>query len=252
MATDSVPLAPVSVPPYVSWGVFINTIHILAETTVPTGPLDRRVLHGLSGADHGALMSALRYLGLADSSRRATAAYRDLVAAVAAKDGEGFSEKMLNLLDAAYAPVIAKLDLEHGTISELEKAFKDEGVAQGQMLTKTIRFFMKAYGEGGGFTLSPHITKPSPKARPAASKNGAEKARSRATKSAAPHAPPQGEKHADELPKGFDRLPIPGMANAFIQYPVDLAEAQCSLFEGAIALLRLYVKGRIPQEGKKP
>src|ERR1035441_8192997 len=195
------------VPPYVSWGVLINTIHTLAATTVPTGPLDRRVLHGLSGADHGALMSALRYLGLADINRKATLEYRDLVATVATKDARAFSEKFLSILDTAYAAVIAKLDLEHGTISELEKAFKDEGVAQGQMLTKTIRFFVKAYSEGGGFTLSPHITKPNPKARSNASKNG-DKGRTRTAKTSNTQIHPSPERQADTLPKGFDRMPI--------------------------------------------
>ncbi|MGB7134400.1 MAG: hypothetical protein WBD46_03890, partial [Acidobacteriaceae bacterium] len=54
------------VPPYVTWGVFKSTLDTLGESTVPSGPLDRRVLHWLSGADHGALMSALRFLGLTD------------------------------------------------------------------------------------------------------------------------------------------------------------------------------------------
>jgi hypothetical protein len=240
------------VPPYVSWGVFINTIHTLAETTVPTGPLDRRVLSGLSGNDHGALMSALRYLRLADSSKKATAAYRDLVAAVAAKNATGFSEKLLEILDTAYASIISKLDLEHGTISELEKAFKEDGVAQGQMLTKTIRFFVKAYTDGGGFkALSPHITKPSPKARSVA-KNGADKARARTAKNAAStHTHVGAEKPTEMLPKGFGRLPIPGIENAFIQYPVDLTDAQCTLLEGAVAFLRVYVTGKIAGGGQK-
>jgi hypothetical protein len=39
-----------------------------------------------------------------------------------------------------YDYIIGDLDMESGTAFELEKAFRDSGVPQGQMLTKTIRF----------------------------------------------------------------------------------------------------------------
>lgn len=231
------------VPPYVSWGVFKSTIDILADTTVPTGPMDRRVLHQLSGADHGALMSGLRYLGLADSLRKATPEYRELV--LASKTPEAFKEKLLEILDAKYHAVIEKVNLEQGTLSELERAFKDQGVAQGQMLTKTIRFFVKAYTECGT-ALSHYITKPSPKA-PRANKGNTDKARVKTTKGATdPLTPPPPQQ--DVVPKGFGRMPIPGMANAFIQYPVDLTESQCTLLEGAVAFLKVYVTGKIGKE----
>jgi hypothetical protein len=229
------------IPPYVSWGVFKSTIDTLAETTVPTGPMDRRVLHGLSGADHGALMSALRFLGLADSLRKATPAYRELV--LASKSPEKFTEMLLGILDAKYSAILEKVSLESGTISELEKAFKEQGVAQGQMLTKTIRFFVKAYTECGT-KLSFHITKPSPKA-PRANKGNGDKGRARVGKHPAEQTPTPA---TDALPKGIGRLPIPGMANAFIQYPLDLTDAQCTLLEGAVAFLKVYVTGKIGRE----
>jgi hypothetical protein len=239
-----------NVPPYVSWGVFKSTIDTLAETTVPSGPLDRRVLHGLSGADHGALISALRYLGLVDSERRATDEYSVLIEE--SKYPEKFREKLMELLDAKYKHILERVDLERGTISELEKAFKEEGVSQGQMLTKTVRFFIKAYTEGAGLgNMSVHITKPKPKAR-AASKatNGDSKARGRAGKSTEKHTPPIAPP-TDTTPKGFARMPIPGLDDAFIQYPLDLTAAQCTLLEGAVAFLKVYVTGKIDKGATK-
>ncbi len=44
-------------PPYMSFGILQSATETLATTTVPSGPLDRRVLDGLSGADYGALIS---------------------------------------------------------------------------------------------------------------------------------------------------------------------------------------------------
>lgn len=239
-----------NIPPYVSWGVFKSTIDTLAETTVPSGPLDRRVLHGLSGADHGALISALRYLGLVDSERRATDEYCMLIEEV--KYPEKFREKLMELLDSKYKHILERVDLERGTISELEKAFKDEGVAQGQMLTKTCRFFVKAYTEGAGLSnMSPFITRPKPKARAASKGANSDKGRGRAGKTPETPHHPHGPAPADATPKGFARMPIPGLHDAFIQYPLDLTDAQCTLLEGAVAFLKVYVTGKIDKGAAK-
>jgi hypothetical protein len=225
------------VPPYVGWGVFKSTIDTLADITVPSGPLDRRVLVGLSGANHGALISALRYLGLVDTQRRATNEFRNLVEE--SKNPDKFREKLMLLLDEKYKRILERVDIESGTISQLEKAFKEDGVTQGQMLTKTIRFFIKAYTEAG-YVMSPHITRASPKARATTSKTTSEKVRQAKTK-----MPPTTPNVLDDvMPAGFSRLPIPGMSDAFIQYPNDLTEQQCAMLDGAIALLRIFVKGR--------
>jgi hypothetical protein len=140
-----------------SFGVFTSTIETFANSTVPTGPLDRRVLDGLSGADYGSLISGLRFLGLVDDDRRATEAYRKLVAAY--KSGPSNYHSELIELTGRYDSIIGNVDVEHGTASELEKAFRDAGVSSGQMLTKTIRFYVK-YLQEVGVSVSPHITKP--------------------------------------------------------------------------------------------
>jgi hypothetical protein len=240
MANDQTNL----IPPYVGWGVFKSTIDTLAESVVPTGPLDRRVLNQMSGADHGALISALRFLGLADANKIATPTYKELVRS--SKDPTAFKTELKRLIDSKYGPIIGNVNLQHGTISELERAFKDFGVTQGQMLTKTIRFLLKALAECG-VELSPHITKPSPKApRSNANKGAGDKGRAKGAKVNAP-APDEG--NTDTTPEGFDRLPIPGIPNAFIQYPIDLSEKQCTLLDGAVAFLRVYVTGKIGKGG---
>lgn len=231
-----------NVPPYVTWGIFKGTMDALAETTLPSGPLDRRVLHTLSGADHGALMSALRFLGLVDSQNRATDKYSELIEWLKAPAGpEQFQEKFTALLDEKYRPVLDRVDLERGTISELEKAFREEmEVSPGQMMTKTIRFFIKAYTENGFNMMSPHITRAKPKARNTTKKppNG-DKSPKRG-----PRTQRQDDNQTETTPRGFSRLPIPGMADAFIQYPNDLTEPQCGLLDAAVVLLRAYVKSQ--------
>lgn len=239
-----------SIPPYVGWGVFKNTIDTLAQSVVPTGPLDRRVLHFMSGADHGALISALRFLGLADANKVATQEYRDLVK-VSANEAK-FKEEMRRLLEERYSPIIGKLNLQHGTISEMERAFKDYGVAQGQMLTKTIRFLVKALQESG-VEVSPHITKPSPKARSTSNRPAAEKKAKAGRQADKPGNHDRGGEGGtgDVAPEGFERMPIPGIPNAFIQYPSGLTEEQCTLFGAAITFLKVYVtaKTSVGKEG---
>jgi hypothetical protein len=235
--------------PYMSFGVFTKSIETFADTTVPTGPLDRRVLNEFSGADYGALISGLRFLGLVDEQRRATAEYRDLVQL--SKDPAKFKERWRELVKSKYTPVVGQLDLKHGTSAELEKAFKDYGVSTGQMLTKTIRFFIKAVSESG-LQLSPYMTAPKPRAprttSATARKNGSGKVHG-GTK---PRGQDSSNEAPDETPSGFERLPLPGMPNSFIQYPTNLTEAHCQILEAMVGVLRTSVKARTGGKGTKP
>jgi hypothetical protein len=240
-----------TIPPYVTWGVFKSTMDTLAETTVPSGPLDRRVLHWLSGADHGALMSALRFLGLADSENRATDKYDELIEKLKSPLGsEQFREQLMALLDDKYSSILQRIDLERGTISELEKAFREEmSVSPGQMMTKTIRFFIKAYAEAGFNGISPHITKPKQKTpRSTSPKNGTKKARTPRTAREVPTDAPK----APEIPNGFQRMPIPGVENGFIQYPANLSVTDCDMFSAAVTMLRAYATARSGGKEKRP
>jgi hypothetical protein len=221
--------------PYVSYGIFSKSIEILSETTVPTGPIDRRVLNVLSGADYGALISALRFLGLVDEERNATAEFRELVGL--RKDEQKFKKLLLQTLDASYKPITGSLNLKQGTAAQLEKAFKDFGVAQGQMLTKTIRFFLKAYTDAG-VTPSHYMTAPKPRTYIFNRRNNPAKVPDSRSGEL------NGESSQDVVPSGWERLPLPGMPNSFIQYPAKLTEAHCQILEAMVSLLRTSVKAR--------
>jgi len=232
-----------------SYGVFTSTVETLAQSTVPTGPLDRRVLDGLSGADYGSLISGMRFLGLSDDGRRATEKYRELVQAWR-QGQEQYKSALLEQVYARYESVVGSVDVEHGTISELEKAFKDAGVPAGQMLTKTVRFYVKALIDCG-VPVSPHITKPKRASSATTKKNGGEKPRPRGKRGGASDTPDDPSKNRqDVLPAGVERLPIPGVAGAFIQYPTTITETDCALFEAMVGVLRTYAKGRAGRKEK--
>lgn len=222
-------------PPYMSYGVFKSAIDILAESTVPTGPLDRRVLDNLSGADHGALISGLRFLGYVDEERRATESYHKLV--LSAKEPAKFKELLMEAL-VKYDSIIDDLDIEFGTASQLEKAFRDYGVPLGQMLTKTIRFYIKALQEVG-VKVSPYILKPKPRT----ARNGTKKIERGTTKGTLSQSSAEYT-----VPKGFDRMPVPGLPHAFIQFPLDLTTDQVDLFGAVVNVLRTFAKGKSGKE----
>src|ERR1700682_1061593 len=96
--------------PYMSFGVFTNSIETFSDTTVPTGPIDRRVLRGFSGNDYAALISGLRFLGLVDAQRRATAEYRELVQAW--KDKDKFKQQWRKIVESRYTPIVGHVDLK--------------------------------------------------------------------------------------------------------------------------------------------
>ena len=224
-------------PPYMSYGVFNKSLETFAGTTVPSGPIDRRVLHDFSGADYGALISGLRFLGLVDNDRKATNQFRELVQL--SKDGAKFKERMRLIIGEKYKPIVGSLNLTHGTSAELEKAFKDYGVSIGQMLTKTVRFFLKAAAEAG-YQLSPYFTAPKPRTQSATPRNNsADKARLHDKRS-------KNDVYGggEEVPTGFARLPLPGVPNSFIQYPTNLTEAHCQILDALVGVLRTSVTAR--------
>jgi hypothetical protein len=222
-------------PPYMTPGVFKTAIETLAGATVPTGPLDRRVLDKMSGADHGALMSGLGFLGYVDEDRKATAEYRELIQAWQT-DNTKYQALLFEALSVKYADIIGDVNVQTGTAAELEKAFKSYGVQAGQMLTKTIRFYVKMLAECG-IDVSPHILKAKPRAPRGTKKT--EKQQSGGIASGTAHAP---KEHI--TPKGFERMPVPGLPDAFVQFPLNLTEAHCDLFDSVVKVLRTFAKGR--------
>lgn len=202
--------------------------------------LDADVLHSLSGATRGQLISGLRFLGLLGKSGDVKTEYKSLVEARKASETE-YQAAMLKILTAAYQPIVGNINIERGTLAELETAFRSAGVPQGQMLTKTVRFYIRALTDCA-VKVSPYITKP--RQRKTSGKTNAAKPPKKTTKNQKlAEKPPGGQpSRTDQIPDGFERLPIPMLSDAFIQYPVSLTAAQCALLEGAVVLLRTSVE----------
>lgn len=230
--------------PYGTYGILKSTVERFVETTTPTS-LDRRLLHGLSGGEFSALMAALRFLGLAEENRMVKQEFRDLVDAKR-KGDEPYKKLLVLTVSKAYGPVIGNFDIQAGTLSELEKVFRDASGYTGQMLSKAIRFWVKAL-EDGGVKVSEHVTK----ARPRIPKSTNGKAPKRERRTGGRRYPtPNTLSRDDNVPPSYQRLPIPGLGEAFIQYPADITEDDCKVFDAAIGLLRTLAAIR-EETGKK-
>jgi hypothetical protein len=234
-------------PPYMAASLFRSTIEAFVDTTTPT-KLDRHVLSNLSGGDYSALMSGLRFLRLVEEGTgKVTDAYRALINA--RKEGEqAYKDALGEVISTAYLGIVDGVDLDAGTLGELEKAFRDNaGVPPGQMLTKTVRFYIKS-AQDAGWIVSPHITK---QRRVATKKSNATKTRKVARSGQGDEGRHEDDSAVrDHQPDGLQRMPIPGVKDAFIQYPTNLTEADCALFEAIVGVLRTYVKGRTQRKEK--
>jgi len=241
------PAQPKDIAPYGTYGTMKSTIDRFKDSVVPT-KLNRHVLHDVSGGAFSALMSSLRFFGLIDDNQVVKDEFRAVVEA--ARKGEAdYKDKMVQVVCDAYDPIVGgEFDLQAGTLPDLEKKFRDAGVPQGQMLTKAIRFYLKAL-EDAGIKVSEHITKPRRRTKKAKDPNASKKGKQ-------PKA--QNERRNENLldrngmiPGNFERITIPGVAGAFIQYPTAITDAQCDVFDGIISVLRTYAKSRKGSEGRK-
>jgi len=153
------------------------------------------------------------------------------------------------VLESAYAPIIGDLNVSATTPMKLEEAFKQAGVKAGQMLAKSLRFYLKGLNQAG-VNLPAHLTKvrspkssspggaakkaSSPKPDPANSKMA------KTAKDGEPKAPGKRRNEIDPSKQpqdGFARQEIPTIEGAYIQYPIDMSEADLGLFHAALEFI---------------
>jgi hypothetical protein len=238
------------VAPYGTYGMMKSTIERFKDATVPS-KLNRHVLHDVSGGAFSALMSSLRFFGLIDDNQSVKDEFRAVVKA--AQQGEAaYKDKMVQVVCDAYDPIVGgNFDLRSGTLPDLEKKFRDAGVPQGQMLTKAIRFYLKALDDAG-IEVSEHITKPRPRT---ASKNKGTKTQKKPKGGVATDDKSKDFNAGDTpiqtaVPSGFQRIAIPSNVNAFVQFPMQITPTDCDQFEGILDMLRRFAG--VPPKGEKP
>jgi hypothetical protein len=142
-------------PPYIS----PRTFHHLIEQLQKNLPdrIDRSYLDELhSGSTSTQIMSALRYLNLADSLNKPTHHLKLLIAS----SGEERAKRLKDIANSCYSFVLnnGSIDLQTATYSQLEELFHDYSGVDGDVRRKCIKFFT-SLSQDAGITLSPHVTK---------------------------------------------------------------------------------------------
>lgn len=225
-------------PPYMPARTFTGYIQGLG-VHLPMR-IDRSVLGTYAGGTQSMLISTLRYFGLIDEHGEP----QDTLHHLAKAQGTERQHALHHMLRKGYPFLFDNgFDLGRATPAQIRERFEQAG-ATGETAAKSISFFA-ALAKDAGITLTPTLKTRERRA------NGKRPAKPKDTKKQTVGiAIASGDGVRKEVPDGFGRLPIPGLDGAFIQYPTNLTETDCNLFEAMVGVLRTYVKGRAAKKEK--
>lgn len=139
-------------PPYVPWPTLSGFLTKLGETAIPD-KLDSSVMIGMSGTTRSHLVSAMKFLGLIGVDGRVNEPLLELCGLA---NPDLWKAQLSEVLKTSYSDIVADLNLEAATSSQLKEAFRSRGHVEGQVLEKAIRFYLTAMKEAGQ-PLSPHF-----------------------------------------------------------------------------------------------
>lgn len=220
------------VPPYLAYRTFVNLLngwHVHLPQRI-----DRTVLGTYAGGTQSAILSTMRSLALLHNDDTPTGTLKQL----AESEGAERQKLLKQVIRTGYPFLYAQgFDLAKASPAMLTEKFAQTG-ASGETLNKCLSFFT-AMAKDAGVSLTPFL-----KTRKRREGNGKRSVKAK------PATTDTGAPHAEETPTGFARLPIPGVENAYIQYPNQLTDGNCDMFEAMVGVLRTYAKGRAGKEKK--
>jgi hypothetical protein len=123
--------------PYVSWATFKNAVIDTLKGTIPN-QIDRSVFKGLAGGVQTALLGALRFLGLIDTSGKTT----EYLAAVCDIDEKKRKAAFAEVLRRSY-PELFALPITTATVKQVHDQMEAYD-CNGQTKDKAFRFFLLA------------------------------------------------------------------------------------------------------------
>ncbi len=192
-------------PPYISPSTFRHLVEQL-QKNLPDR-IDRSYLDELhSGSTSTQIMSALRYLSLADTLNKPTHHLKLLLAS----SGDERIKRLKDLANNSYGFIFndSSVDLKTATYSQLEELFHNNSGVDGDVRRKCIKFFTSLCHDAD-VPLSPHVTKKvrmSQSSQPA--RTSVRKASSKGTKiMEVPQQKWQVPEHMELLNKLLDKFP---------------------------------------------
>jgi hypothetical protein len=236
-------------PPYIPWKSFESYVSGLKGTTLPH-TLDNTVRPAtMAGGLWRQLISALHFLSLIDKERIVTPGLKRLV------DAHGtpaFPVAVKEIVFPAYKEIIGDLPLENATAGQLKSRFTDNSEAKGQVVSKSVRFFVHVLKTSGikhsslfgmrapstpGNGRKPQAGNREPTVQ--REKPGKKSKGAAAKIIELPHH--GGDQHWPEGTKPWP-LYFRGKPDGWIVVPDDLNADDCAVIEAQLAVLRLYAK----------
>jgi hypothetical protein len=205
-------------PPYGPWSAFTSFMRELNASAVPPS-IDGTLFKGKSGSAQSQIRGALRFFELVEDDGATTDELRKLVAASA--DPDTWKAAVQELLSgSAYLEILKGVDLEAGTLGQLQEAFRERGGTVGSVNRKAIRFYLNAATDAG-YELSPHFGQG--RASPGTRGNGRRSsAKPRPKKT--PAAPDESGDSGTQQQEGVERVAcsIPGGRTITVTLPTGL------------------------------
>lgn len=214
-------------PPYIPLMTLENFVGKLKATVVPP-VIDSSLTQSMSGGMAGALMSALKFLGLIDQAGNVREQLKKLVAAY---ETDSWKTVLGDVIDSAYAEIVGDLDVASATPSMLDDKFRKNSKATGQVLDKAVRFYLAAL-EKMERPVSPHF-----KARKARANGPRKTPRPSSLKSTTKQ---EVDDAAIEVPAGMRqiKLPLPGKDGVTLIIPADFNDGDWKFLE---PILKMYI-----------
>jgi hypothetical protein len=223
------PEAERALPPYIPFKTVTNFLQKLKDTVIPPR-IDSSLLRSYPGSVARQLKASLKYMGLIDDAGNTTEGLTNLVQAYGTPQ---WKDELRDFIPIVYLPVIGDLDTDKATLGQLHQKFRDQGVADGQMLQKCVTFYLSALREAG-LTVSPHFTERAPRRA------------DRKPRSKKPESNPNGgDEEEVETPPQSNTIkfsfPVPDKPSATIILPADLATDDWAMID---SMIRAYVQRR--------
>ena len=138
-------------PPYTPYATWLELIGWLSKGLPDR--IDDSYLQYLrvNQAIRSTLYTTLRFLQLVDEEDRPN----DALAALVGSQGEEHREKLREVVNRSYNPILRGIRLKSATPDQLRDKFQEQG-ANGDVVRKCLSFFV-AIADDAGLDLSPHI-----------------------------------------------------------------------------------------------
>ena len=232
MKVDTKSEAAAGRPPYIPFETLTGFVDGLKKTTVPTH-IDKSMMGKIAGGLQTYLLACLRFMGLTEGkNNEVTPALEKLVEA---HGTEGYKPALAEIVKAAYAPVIGKIDLAKATAKQLDDAFGHQKL-DGVVRDRAIRFYLKAL-KMADIQVSPLLGARKPKGS-----GSSGSAKPRKPKAADTSKPASGGRSDVEKPRepadGMVEFPIPIGGDACIRVPQNITTKQLPLVRAILAQSR--------------